>query len=279
MKHSGEFYKVVNTVINTLNEGRGVRYMANGVRGSYDASSDVMSVRKELLSYPWGEGVYEDEVDDSFAADNKGCDFFYLERGTKDGHDSLYIAINPDNYVTSSYVLRDMICEEQGLEGAEITTGMNGYPRGLRGCVLLNDCGKTIEQMRELAELYGVELVSLHRRDGWQLWECEGWRWDLYDYAAFMDERNDNLHWWDSYQAYVDELREYADEAEDEELRQKFYDAADEVDGMELGDNEFLYCSEGYPYLTEPDKADRMVDHFSYDTHNFTLALDCVITE
>jgi hypothetical protein len=124
-----------------------------------------------------------------------------------------------------------------------------------------------------------VELVSLHRRDGWQLWECEGSAFDLYDYADYMDNNNDNLHRWDSYKEYADELREYAADMDDEELKQQFLDAADKVADWQLEPNEFIYCEQGYPYLTDPEKYDRMVDHFSYDTHQYTLALDCRIDD
>ena len=54
---------------------------------------------------------------------------------------------------------------------------------------------------------------------------------------------------------------------------------SDKVADWQLEPNEFIYCEQGYPYLTDPEKYDRMVDHFSYDTHQYTLALDCRIDE
>ena len=283
MKHSSDFYKVVNAVINTLRRQEDVCYVTTGNGGSgsgtFSPNDDWDVIRRDLLSYDSCEELDEDELEEGFGADTNDFEFWQLSKYGSQNPAAIQIAINPDNYVTSSYDLRDMICEEQDLEAAEITTGMNGYPRGLRGAVLLGGCGKTIEQMQELAEMYGVELVSLHRRDGWQLWESQGWQWDLYDVAAFMDEHNDNLHRWDRYKDYADELREYAEQMDDEDLKQQFLDAADKVEGWMLGPNEFLYCENGYPYLTDPDKAYRMVDHFSYDSHNYTLALDCMVED
>lgn len=288
MKKNSDFYKVVNAVINTLNHGEAVVYVSGGQGGSgegmFDCDEDNWKVRQSLLQFADCEELDEDELlgDWSYevleGARKSGFDFWQLSN-YGDNAPCLQIMINPDYYVTSSYDLRDMICDEQDLEAAEITTGTNGYPRGLRGAVLLGGSGKTIEQMQELAEMYGVELVSLHRRDGWQLWESEGWTSDLYDYVAFADQHNDNLHYWESYKDYADELREYASDMDDEDLKQQFLDAADKVEGWTLEPNEFLYCEQGYPYLTDPDKADRMVDHFSYDTHNYSLALDCMIEE
>lgn len=243
--------------------------------GAYTPEDDFRELRLSLMAYNTADDD-EDVADQNFRSEHSDCDIWTLFRG----NDFICLAIAPDNYVTSSYVLRDMICDEQNLEAAEITEGMNGYPRGLRGCVLLSGCGKTIDEMKELADLYGVELVSLHRRDGWQLWESQGWTCDLYDVEDFMDEHNDNLHRWDSYKEYAEELREYANGGDmDEDMKQEFLEAAEKADSMELGENEFLYCEQGFPYLTDPDKADRMVDHFSYDTHNYSLALDCMVTD
>ena len=289
MKKNSDFYKVVNAVINTLNHGEAVVYVSGGQGGSgegmFDTNEDNEKVRTSLLQFADCEELDEDELLGDWSEE-------VLEGARKSGFDSwefsnygdnasrLQVMINPDYYVTSSYDLRDMICDDTDLEAAEITTGMNGYPRGLRGAVLLGGSGKTIEQMQELADRYGVELVSLHRRDGWQLWECEGWKSDLYDYISFADQRNDNLHYWESYKAYAEELREYAADMEDEK-REDFLAEAERVEGWQLEKNEVLCAPNGYPYLLLDDveKVDRMVDHFSYDTHNYTLALDCMIEE
>jgi len=289
MRHSSDFYKVVNAVINTLNHGEAVVYVSGGQGGSgegmFDCNEDNDKVRNSLLQFAKCEELDEDELLNDWSeevltgARKSGFDFWELS-GYGDNAPCLQVMINPDYYVTSSYDLRDMICADTDLKAAEITTGMNGYPRGLRGAVLLGGSGKTIEQMQELADMYGVELVSLHRRDGWQLWECEGWTSDLYDYISFVDGRNDNLHYWESYKAYAEELREYAEDMDDDQA-QEWRDVADRVEGWQLEKNEVLCAPNGYPYLLLDDveTLDRMVDHFSYDTHNYTLALDCMIEE
>lgn len=276
-------------MINTLNHGEAVVYVSGGQGGSgegmFDCDEDNWKVRQSLLQFADCEELDEDELLGDWSeevltgARKSGFDFWQLSN-YGDNAPCLQIMINPDYYVTSSYVLRDMICDEQDLEAAEITEGMNGYPRRLRGCVLLSGCGKTAEQMKDLADMYGVELVSLHQRAGWQLWESKGWTNELYDFARFMENHNDDLHWWGSYKDYADELREYAEDGDmDEELKQEFLEAAEKADGMELAENEFLYCGQGYPYLTDPEKDDRMVDRFSYDSHNYTLAFDCMIKD
>ena len=278
MKRSADFYKVVNAVLNTLRQGGSVPYymVANSSEGgAYTPEDDFRELRLSLLDYTTADDD-EDVADQNFRSDHSDCDIWTLFRG----NDFICLAIDPDNYITSSYDLRDMICEDYELEAAEITEGMNGYPRGLRGAVLLNDKEATFESMERLAELYGVEVVSLRRKDGWQLWESQGHAFDLYDFADFLDEHNDNLHRWDSYKEYADELREYANGGDmDEDMKQEFLEAAEITEGMELGENEFLYCEQGFPYLTNPDKADRHVSHYSYDTWNYCLALDCMVTD
>ena len=276
-------------MINTLNHGEAVVYVSGGQGGSgegmFDTDEDNEKVRKSLLQFAKCEELDEDELLNDWSeevltgARKSGFDFWELS-GYGDNAPCLQIMINPDYYVTSSYDLRDMICNDTNLKAAEITTGMNGYPRGLRGAVLLGGSGKTIEQMQELADMYGVELVSLHRCDGWQLWECEGWTSDLYDYVGFVEGRNDNLHYWESYKAYAEELREYAEDMDDDQA-QEWRDVADRVEGWQLEKNEVLCAPNGYPYLLLDDveKVDRMVDCFSYDTHNYTLALDCMIED
>ena len=274
-----DFYKVANAVIHTLMEGDSVAYVTCGQGGSgsglFVPNDNLDVIRRDLLSYDNCEEIDKDELADDWSKPDDGMEFWELSMYGGQNPASIQIAINPDNYVTSSYKLCDMICEEQELKAAEITTGMNGYPRGLRGCVLIGDTGKTFEEMEEIANLYGVEVVSLHRRDGWQLWEYEGTAFGLYDFADFMSNHNDNLHWWSSYQDYADELRDYAETEDNQEWRE----LADSVENNTLGKNEFLYCSQGFPDLEDPDVADRMVGHFSYDTHNYMLALDCMIND
>lgn len=295
MKKNNDFYKVVNTVVKSL-DSTGIVwttrplptlkvYYVDSEKGAGCFTEDDIlgekgsdTLRDNLLQYNYCEEVDADDVLPGFPSETSDYDVWQLSMGGKGAY--IQIALDPSEYVDISYDLRDMICDEEGLEAAEITEGMNGYPRRLRGCVLLSGCGKTIEEMEKIAERYGVELVSLHQRAGWHLWESEGWTNELYDFARFMEDHNDNLHYWESYKDYANELREYAEDGDmDEELKQEFLDAAEKADGMELAENEFLYCEHGYPYLTEPERANRMVDNFGYDTHIYTLALDCRIDE
>ena len=54
MKHSSEFYKVVNAVINTLNHGDSVAYVSGGQGGSgfglFSPDEDFRELRLHLLN-------------------------------------------------------------------------------------------------------------------------------------------------------------------------------------------------------------------------------------
>ena len=177
--------------------------------------------------------------------------------------------------------LAELIADEQELTTAEVTQGTNGYPRGLYDVVLLNDSKLSFEQMEKLAEKYGVQVVSLKQKAGWQFWENEGTAFDLYDYADFIEQHDDNIVIFDSFKAYADYLREAAYELKDSNIvaemaaRAELDALADKVADKKLGDNEFVWIN---TYDIKRYETDRQkVSSFSYDSSYHTLALDCSI--
>lgn len=276
MKHSADFYKVVNAVLNTLRQGGSVPYymVANSSEGgAYTPEDDFRELRLSLLAYNTADDD-EDVADQNFRSEHSDCDIWTLFRG----NDFICLAIDPDNYITSSYDLRDMIADDYDLECAEITEGMNGYPRGLRGCVLLNDKDATFESMERMAELYGVKVVSLRRKDGWQLWESQGAAYELYNFQNILENRDDNALTFGSFKEYADFLRETAsDEMVEDMAAHALFEKVKEIEDKEVGDNEFIRTST-YD-ISYYELLDRHVSHYSYDTWNYTLALDCMISD
>ena len=283
MKHSSEFYKVMNAVINTLNHGDSVAYVSGGQGGSgfglFSPDADFRELRMHLI-YDFTFIEELDADDDGLLDDWNGeeCydssfDFYELSTSTS----RLQLMINPDYYV-NSYKLRDMISEDYDLECAEITEGINGYPRYLRGCVLLNDKDATFDSMERMAELYGVEVVSLRRKDGWQFWESQGKAYDLFDFQNILENSDDDELTFGSFKEYADFLLENANErrvADDEGAAHFFIEKAKEIEDKELGDNEFIHTST-YT-ISDYEVLECNVSHYSYDTWNYCLALDCVI--
>ena len=283
MKHSSEFYKVVNAVINTLNHGDSVAYVSGGQGGSgfglFSPDADFRELRMHLI-YDFTFIEELDADDDGLLDDWNGeeCydssfDFYELSTSTS----RLQLMINPDYYV-NSYKLRDMISEDYDLECTEITEGINGYPRCLRGCVLLNDKDATFDNMERMAELYGVEVVSLRRKDGWHFWESQGKAYDLFDFQNILENSDDNALTFSSFKEYADFLFENANErrvADDEGAAHFFIEKAKEIEDKELGDNEFIRTST-YD-ISDYEVLECNVSNYSYDTWNYCLALDCGI--
>ena len=283
MKHSSEFYKVVNAVINTLNHGDSVAYVSGGQGGSgfglFSPDEDLRELRMHLI-YDFTFIEELDADDDGLLDDWNGeeCydssfDFYELSTSTS----RLQLMINPDYYV-NSYKLRDMISEDYDLECAEITEGINGYPRCLRGCVLFNDKDATFDNMERMAELYGVEVVSLRRKDGWHFWESQGKAFDLFDFQNILENSDDDALTFSSFKEYADFLFENANErrvADDEGAAHFFIEKAKEIEDKELGDNEFIHTST-YD-ISDYEVLECNVSNYSYDTWNYCLALDCAI--
>lgn len=61
------------------------------------------------------------------------------------------------------------IAYNEGLELVSTTTGMNGYPQNVNYALIgLDD----FQQAETLVKKYPcLEIVTLHKRDGWQLWD------------------------------------------------------------------------------------------------------------
>ena len=131
---------------------------------------------------------------------------------------------------------------------------------------------------RDVAELYGVEVVSLRRRDGWQFWESQGKAYDLFDFQNILENSDDNALTFGSFKEYANFLLENANErrvADDEGAAHFFIEKAKEIEDKELGDNEFIHI---YPYnISNYEVLECNVSHYSYDTWNYCLALDCAI--
>lgn len=292
MKYSADFYKVVNAVINTLSQGDCVAYVSGGQGGSgfglFGPDEDFRELRMHLLddysSVSEIDSADPDELDkdwNDYKEFDSSFDFYNLANGKS----YLQVMVNPDNYV-SSYDLRDMISDDYELECAEITEGMNGYPRGLRGCVLLNGGDTTIEGAQAIADLYGVELVSLRRKDGWQLWQCEGNTYQLYDYQDYMSSHDDNIVTFCSFKSYADYLRETAYNIKMKNAvaamaaRAELDAMADKIENEVLGVNEFIWVNTYHlDRLTHYKRETMLCDHFSYDTWNYCLALDCMVSD
>lgn len=77
------------------------------------------------------------------------------------------------------------LAEERGLEFAEVTSGRNGYPQGLRPAIVgfesLSEYTAFVKEVQKLVHEWSYEEVDvemdevvLRKRDGWSLYEFVG---------------------------------------------------------------------------------------------------------
>lgn len=64
--------------------------------------------------------------------------------------------------------LNEIIKDEFTLYIVETTIGINGYPKCLKDAIVGFE---NFKQAEEFAEKHNLRITTLHKRDGWQLWE------------------------------------------------------------------------------------------------------------
>lgn len=288
-RKSDEQYKVVNAIINTLRSGDCVAYVSTGNGGAgfglWHPADEDMELRKHLLHFSRVDDI-DVEDDEELCADWKdydhfddSFDFYELSETGSDNPFRIQVMINPDMYV-NSHELRDMITDDQdGLSGEEITSGSNGYPSNLRGAVV---GFASYEQAEQIASLYGVEVVSLRRRDGWQFYESQGCAYEDYDmmdvydcdcnYSIYADE--------DEFVATIDEVMNEADEDDFDgdysDFMARMQSLKDRVLDEDTDGRFFLFpCDDWDAY----ELIDRKAAHYSYDVWTYDIALDCSVID
>ena len=87
---------------------------------------------------------------------------------------------------TTYELASEIIDSYDSLSQVEITTGINGYPSHLHAGIIGFE---SFQQAKEVANKYGGEVVSLHRRDGWELWQSQSPAWEAYDIERIYQEQ------------------------------------------------------------------------------------------
>lgn len=166
------------------------------------------------------------------------------------------------------------IAEEHNLELIEITHGRNGYPSNIKEGIIGFE---TFEQAEEIAAEYDCEVVAFHRRDGWQLWENLGTRYEPFDNLADEDVcRFDNAK--DAIEFLLEDKDNYMDEyangclnISETEYNNKLKKYDDEIafinenwkEGKVIVGSELLYM----------DVLDRYTMGYYDDTHHYVIGI------
>lgn len=157
-----------------------------------------------------------------------------------------------------------------GLDVVETTTGRNGYPQNIKQAIVGFD---NWEYAESVAERYGLRITTLHKRDGWQLWECNG--------DTTLEPLKPDASWYgDNYQAYEgDDVQTWFEEVVKPhldnvmnwtDLEDYFEEAKQVYDEIMLADDTELVITHENSYY---DTISKECMSWSHDTHHYVIAL------
>lgn len=169
--------------------------------------------------------------------------------------------------------LLENIAYENSLE--YVTTcskGNNGYPSNLMGAIIGID---NIEQARELARKHDLDIILLHKRDGWNMYERMDYateplkpRADWYgdDYTFYEESDREDY--------YENEVKPFLSDFNDFEGLERFVNTQKNIyDELEnIDETQYVVTYQGSYYET----IDKECMMWSYDTHTYVIGLDRV---
>lgn len=187
----------------------GFRYLGLGI-DPYAAFSPTLFDKVEEIDE---DDLHEDiakHIGDKSFPENYTC----YELTDKRGNISQVVV--DDFYLPNSYDICDFIIDNddhKDLKREEITEGANGYPRNLHACITGFD---TYADAETFADDYGLELQTIRRRDGHDLWEsCNS-----YGPLKTQDYIADRYYVSNTYSGILfdidNQIAEYADMVEDD---------------------------------------------------------------
>lgn len=285
---ANEHYKVVNAITNTLRRGDCVAFVSDGNGGAgfglWKPSDEDMELREYLLHFKQVDSLdVEDEeklCDDweDYDGFDRSLDFYELAEDDTQNPFRIQVMVNPDMYV-NSHDLRDMIVDDHdGLDAVEITEGINGYPKSIRGAVV---GVSSYEQAEHIAKLYGVGVVSLRRRDGWHFYESQGTIYEDYDMMNVYSDECSLSVYSDAEDFVVNEIDSVMDETDEEDFDGDYSEFM--ADLQNLKDRIFAENTDGKIFIvpvgniSNYELIPRTESHFHEDVWTYDIALDCLI--
>ena len=187
----------------------GFRYLGLGIDPYAAFSPTLFDKVEEIDEDDLNEDIAKHIGDKSFP-ENYTC----YELTDKQGNISQVVV--DDFYLPNSYDICDFIIDNddhKDLKREEITEGANGYPRNLHACIT---GFSTFDDAKTFADTYGLELQTIRRRDGHDLWEsCNS-----YGLLKTQDYIADRYYVSNTYSGILfdidNQIAEYADMVEDD---------------------------------------------------------------
>lgn len=118
------------------------------------------------------------------------------------------------------------LAEQLGLDIVSVTEASNGYPQNVQLALIGFD---NFEQAEEVARAHDLSIVSIYKRDGWNLWADQGAACGPIelsaedygdDYTSLNKEELAN-----DLRGTIDGIEELDDISEDEQVIARMYDA------------------------------------------------------
>lgn len=164
--------------------------------------------------------------------------------------------------------MRDL-AEREGLHFVETTSESNGYPRNLKDALVGFD---TFEQAEALAKEHGLDIMLLHKRDGWQLWHRKANAYEpmTITSADYGDDYSD-LQCMSEEDFYDEEVAPMLDAFSTLAELKAFIESKEEIwDEMStMDETELMILHDGKYY----EKIEKNPMSWSFDTHNYEIGL------
>lgn len=162
------------------------------------------------------------------------------------------------------------IAEENNLEIIDLTTGTNGYPSGTYYGIDATSFN-TFKEVEEFADKNDLEIINIHRKNGWHFWESKGTCYKPYEITSDVYGDNysqiEKIDEEDFINEEVKPLIEAADTFEEIEAiisgKKEIWEQVELID-----EDEIVITHEGNYYQTMK----KITLSFSEDTHNYSIA-------
>lgn len=163
------------------------------------------------------------------------------------------------------------LAEEKSLNLVEVTQGMNGYPKGLYKAIIGFENFKEAE---DLAEEFGLELVAMRSRDGWQFYEELGRRYEPFSACDAYEENDYDILPRMSYARYINQenilgnLAEVSGFDDMSAIIDRHKHIFEEIECLEDGELVVVHRESG-----EAERVKEYTCHYHYDVWQYEIAL------
>lgn len=189
--------------------------------------------------------------------------------------DAGFNPVNPSYSYPCADILESEMNQEEHLNIVEVTSGINGYPSNLRQAIV---GFSSFDIAKDLAEKFLKDVVLLHKRDGWNLYEIYGN--NLISEPELSPEDLGYQRRWDGWTDESDLIEDFVDKIDGYNDLSVVVAIANDYkliykELQTLGDDEVIFAEpengDGDRVIWE--KAKEHPTSWSYDTHNYIVAI------